>query len=449
MADDVNLPGLVVDIEARIDKLEKGLAKANALQRKSATDMENRAKQSARKLEDTYSKSFEKIGGIIEKGLSVFEKGGAALGGLGAAVIAFKEIADSVAEVGREADKARVTTQTWQQWAYVAKATGMQIDGMTDALKELNIRGNEFALTGKGSGAEWFQRLGFTAADVAEKLRDPNALLDELIGKIQKLDSAGQARAMDELFGGTGAEQLSKALGLSVTQIQELRKQAVTFTEEEIESAKKIDAAWDTMWTNFTVYAKKAAVDGVTAVARAMAEMDKGLPKDQEKRVLDRFNAEVSPDAQIARLEAQKKELQDLLAKVSADPVNFLQKNQIEDLTRQIDALDRQIMDLGGGTDEFKQTMKDIMGTLPQVAETFHTNTAAVAAFSKALTELKNLVPGLKAELDTLAKTTQINAAYLNAAKNATSWGELMNATDIANRAKSIATFGDHDNLLD
>jgi lambda family phage tail tape measure protein len=448
MADDVNLPGLVVDIEARIDKLEKGLAKANALQRKSATDMENRAKQSAQKLEDTYSKSFEKIGGIIEKSMAVFEKGGLALTGVGALVIGLKEVADSVAEVGREADKARVSTRTWQQWAYVAKATGMEIDGVTDALKELNIRGNEFALTGKGSGAEWFQRFGYTMEEVGRKLQDPNALLDELIGKIQKLDRAGQARAMDELFGGTGAEQLSKALGMSVTQIQELRREAATFSDEQIEAAKKIDREWDTVWTNFKVYAKSAALYGVD-VAKDVVTVLNTPNRQANKAIADAEARYNSPEAQIARLEAQKKEIEDLIAKVAADPVNFLQKNQLEDLRLELAAVERQILDMGGGSEQFKQTLKDIFAVSVPITETFTRNATAVASFTKALTDLKNLVPGLKSELDTLAKTTQINAAYLNAAKNAQSWGELMRVTDIANRAKSIATFGEHDNLLD
>src|SRR6185312_7124813 len=105
-----------------------------------------------------------------------------------------------------------------------------------DALKEMNIRANEFALTGKGSGAEWFTRLGYSAEEVGRKLQDPNRFLDEIIGKLQKLDSGSQTRALDELFGGQGAENLAKVLGLSVQEIQRLRSEAATFTDEQIEA---------------------------------------------------------------------------------------------------------------------------------------------------------------------------------------------------------------------
>ncbi|NKB83085.1 phage tail tape measure protein [Ochrobactrum grignonense] len=71
-----------------------------------------------------------------------------------------------------------------------------------------------------GGAAEAFERLGYTASDVAERLKDPSAFLDEIIGKLQKMDKAAQARNLDELFGGTGAEELSKMLGLSVDQIK-------------------------------------------------------------------------------------------------------------------------------------------------------------------------------------------------------------------------------------
>ena len=48
------------------------------------------------------------------------------------AAIALKEIANSIAEVDREARKAGVSSKVWQQWTYVATATGMSIDGVTD-----------------------------------------------------------------------------------------------------------------------------------------------------------------------------------------------------------------------------------------------------------------------------------------------------------------------------
>lgn len=65
----------MVDIEARIDKLEKGIAKANAVHRRGSTDMENRARQSAKRMEDAYSTSATRIGATFEKMFAGFPFG--------------------------------------------------------------------------------------------------------------------------------------------------------------------------------------------------------------------------------------------------------------------------------------------------------------------------------------------------------------------------------------
>lgn len=44
---DTNLPGLIVPIEARIDKLEKSLKKASQAQMRAARQMEAQARQNA------------------------------------------------------------------------------------------------------------------------------------------------------------------------------------------------------------------------------------------------------------------------------------------------------------------------------------------------------------------------------------------------------------------
>jgi hypothetical protein len=150
----------------------------------------------------------------------------------------------------------------------------MSIDRVTDALKELNIRGDEFARTGKGSGQEWFTTLGYSTEEVGRKLKEPNAFLDELISKIQKLDRAGQTRALDELFGGTGAEELAKVPGLFVAEIQKMRDEAATFNDEQVGAAKRIDREFSTMWRNFTVYAKQAAVEGVNVAGKIIGATD-------------------------------------------------------------------------------------------------------------------------------------------------------------------------------
>lgn len=460
MVETAPLTGLVVDIEGRVDKLEKAMAKANAIQKRGTTDMERRAKQSTRIMEDTYAKSADKIGTTISNMFANFSKGGAALVGAGGAVLALKEIADSVAEVSRESARARVTTQTWQQWRYVAIATGASIDGMTDALKELNIRGAEFAMTGKGSAADAFARLGYTASDVAERLKDPTRFIDELIGKLQKLSSGEQALNIDELFGGTGAEELSKMLGLSVGQLQKLRSEAATFSNEQIEAAQKVSAEWDTMWNNFMIRAKGAAIEGV-GVAKSVVEAIRGLKTERELQ----FERDWTPDKIAERLQqerlrnltAQRQDLADQIAAVEATPVARVlgqrgideRNTALDDMRKQLIALDARIKEVTEEGQKLNEKVKELDTSGNTLAATLARNTASAANFKTALAELKALVPDLKAELDSLAQSNAMETAYQKAARNARSWGELMQATDIANRARSVATFGQHNNMLD
>lgn len=439
---------LVVSLEARMTKYERDMARARNATNDNFKKMEGRARQSAQNMEKTLSKASASIGEKLEGMFAPLMKGGAVVAGVGGAAIALKEIAGSIAEVEREARKAGVSSKVWQQWTYVATATGMSIDGVTDALKELNIRGDEFARTGKGSGQEWFTTLGYSAEEVGRKLKEPNAFLDELIGKIQKLDRAGQTRALDELFGGTGAEELAKVLGLSVAEIQKMRDEAATFSDEQVEAAKRIDREFSTMWRNFTVYAKQAAVEGVNVAGKIIGAIrDLSDPGgDVRDAAIARYN---SPEEQLKRLQNQRAGIVAAIEREKANTGNALQQAELRNLEAALSAVDEQIHAVTGGSDEFKQALKELSAASNSLSGAFGGNVSAAANFKNALADLKKLVPELKAELDTLATTDGIDAAYQNAVRNARTMGEVMQATDLANRAKSIAKFGKHDNMLD
>ncbi|TCM57823.1 hypothetical protein C8J36_102626 [Rhizobium sp. PP-F2F-G48] len=443
---DVALPGLVVDIEARVDKLEKGMARANAIQQRGSKALEARARQSARNMEQTYAKAGSNIASSMEKAFGTMAKGGAAVAVAGGMVMAVKEIASSIAEVDREARKAGVTAKVWQQWANVATAAGMSIDGMTDALKELNIRGDEFAETGKGSAEESFKRLGYSVSDVAERLKDPSRFMDEIIGKLQKLDAAAQTRILDEVFGGTGAEELAKTLGLSVGEIQRLRNEGALFTEEQIAAAKKIDSEWATMWRNFTVYAKQAAVEGVGVASKIMGALYPDFGGEVRDKAIERYN---SPEEQLKRLQAQRAGIVKEINRVKAQKDNLIQGAELRNLAIALSAVDEEIHKVTGGSKEFKEVLKGLSDITTNFGRDMKMNAERAKNFGEALTDLKNLVPELKAELDTLAQSSAMETAYQKAVKNARSMGEVWQATDIANRAKSIQQFGKHDNILD
>lgn len=439
---------LVVSLEARTAKLEKDFARARRVANDNMRRMEGRTKRFADNTEKVLGKSVDGLAGHIESAFAPFLRGGAVFAGVAGAAVAVKQIADSVAEVDREARKAGVSAKTWQQWQYVAAATGARVDGITDALKELNIRANEFALTGKGSGAEWFERLGYTADEVARKLANPNRFLDEIIGKIQKLDRAAQTRALDEIFGGTGAEELAKVLGMSVAEIQRMRGEAATFTDEQIAAAKKIDRAFDTLWRNVTVYAKQAAIEGV-GVANSIIAALRGewLPGyDAQQQALDYYG---SDEFKLKQAQEQRQRILDQIAALESGPDFPTRALELRQLRASLQAVEDQIHDLTGGSDEFKNALKELSAITQRAGGTFDSTASSAANFKAALTELKNLVPALKDELDQLANLDGIDAAFRKAVGSASTMSEVMGAVDIANRARTLARFGAHDNMLD
>lgn len=432
---------LVVALEARVRDFERNFQRASKTANDNFAGIERRAKQSGARMESAIGGSATRMAKSMESMFAPFMRGGVVFAGVAGATMAVKQIANSIAEVDREARKAGVSAQVWQRWTYVAAATGATIDGVTDALKELNIRGDEFSKTGKGGGAEWFARLGYTAEEVGKKLQDPSRFLDDIIGKLQRLDRASQTRALDEIFGGTGAEQMAKVLGVSVSEIQKLRGEAATFTDEQIEAAKKIDTEFATLWRNVQVHAKSAAIESV-GYARQIIGVLRGewLPGYQAGQ--DGFDHLNSNETALA---AAKRNRDSIIAQIKAleDGPDFGTRGlELRILRGHLQAAEEQVISLGEAVTELPPI------TVKAGAE--FDNTAIKALnFRTALNDLKNLVPELKAELDELGKLDQIDAAFRQAAGNARTMSELMGAVDIAGRAKSVATYGSHKNILD
>jgi hypothetical protein len=146
----------------------------------------------------------------------------AALAGIGFAGVAaaVSDAAASLAALGDEAKRSGLSVKAFQEWKFVAEQNRIGIDAMTDGFKELSLRADEFVVTGGGSAAEAFQRIGFSAAELRDKLKDPSALMLEIIDRVGKLDKAAQIRIFDELLGGSGGEQFVQLINQGSAGIQ-------------------------------------------------------------------------------------------------------------------------------------------------------------------------------------------------------------------------------------
>lgn len=280
------MTGLIVDVEARITKLERGLKLANDRQRKAATEMERRAQQSARKIEDTYGKMGNGIAAQFGKlkGLAL-----PFLGGLGAGIAAggvakivgnLDRVAEGIANIGNEAARAGLSATAFQEWSFVAQQNRIGVDVLVDGFKELSLRADEFIVTGVGPAAEAFTRLGYRAADLKQKLEDPSALMLEILGRLEGFDKAAQIRIADEVFGGTGGERfvelLARGQGELRNTIQRAHEVGAVLDDELIRRADEINRKFGELTASAGNFAK-AAVVGIAEMGAELADFRERL----------------------------------------------------------------------------------------------------------------------------------------------------------------------------
>ncbi|KAA3500805.1 phage tail protein [Rhizobium rhizogenes] len=264
---------LVIALEARIRDFERNFQKANRTANDNFTAMERRAKQSADRMENSLSsvgKGLQLAMTGLKAGLAGLAAGGAlaALAGIQSAV---KDSTRSILEMSDSAKIAGVSFKRFQELKFVADQNRVSVDALTDGLKELSLRADEFIQTGSGSGAEAFQRLGYDAEDLAKKLEDPSALFLEIIGRLGQLDKAAQIRIADEIFGGTGGEVFVKLIEQGEQGIRNTIKAAndlgIVMDDELVAKADEVNRKFDALTTTIGTNLKAAIVDAVGALS--------------------------------------------------------------------------------------------------------------------------------------------------------------------------------------
>lgn len=258
---------LVIALEARIRDFERNMERASRTAGKQFGNIESRAKQSA----DRIAASFKNFGTGLVAGLTA--------GGIAGIVNQIGNVAKGMAEIGDQAKVAGLSNRAFQELAYVATSNRIEVEALTDGMKELQLRADEYIATGKGSAAESFQRLNMTAEELRTKLADPSALFSEIIGKLSTLDKAAQIRIADELFGGTGGEKFVQLIaqgeeGIRAT-VQEARNFGKILDDEVIERAAELDR-------QFTAVSTTVGTGLKTAIVMAAAELTRFIDQFRE-----------------------------------------------------------------------------------------------------------------------------------------------------------------------
>ncbi|WP_310622484.1 hypothetical protein [Flexibacterium corallicola] len=206
------------------------------------------------------TKSMEALTASFAKGFAVIA-GGAALTQLPGQLAS---ITAQTAEIGDAARRAGLSFESFQELSYVAQKNRISIDALTDGVKELQLRTDEYVSTGAGPAAEAFARMGYSAEELKSKIQQPKELLLELIANMERFDTAAQIRLSDELFGGTGGERFVELVQLSAGQIrrtaQEAHSLGVILSDEVIAEAMKLDAEFSKIKATIDTGLKTAVV---------------------------------------------------------------------------------------------------------------------------------------------------------------------------------------------
>lgn len=270
---------LVVLLEARIKDLERNMAKASGTTAREFRKMSLSSKTATQQMEEHAVRSTARINqamASVSTRVGDFGRAFAASPGVAAATIgitafvaATKAAIESTADLSRQARMAGVDVEGFQELKFVAEQNKIGIDALTDGLKEMNLRADEFIATGAGGGAEAFQRLGFSSEELATKIKKPSDLFVEIIGRMQQFERAAQIRIGDEIFGGSAGERFVELVeqgekGLRST-IATARDLGLVMNREMVQQAEEVDKKFNLITATIGTRLKSAIVDAVSA----------------------------------------------------------------------------------------------------------------------------------------------------------------------------------------
>lgn len=439
---------LSLQVEANLSRLEKQMARADAIAAKGFNSMQRRAEQASQRMEKSVTGATTKITSSL-KALGAGIVGGLAIGGIDQIIGRMSDLATSVANIGNEARRANLSTKAFQELSHVATQTRIPLDALIDGFKELSIRGDEFAQTGKGSGEEAFKRLGYSAADLSRKLQDPSALFLEIIGRMEKLDAASNVRIADEVFGGTGGEQFVELLRLGESGIRDMIKEANDFglvmDDAMIAKADEVDRKFKLITTTVGTGLKRAIVDAADALDGFFDQFRK--IEEQQTRTVQLKLSSIYADrqdvvAQLADLETEK--ASSFFPKL-VDQQIAIARGELERLTKEAEKLRNLLDERQGYTDTFVYTGETAKDAAPKVStlatsvsglqDAGATGAAGIKTFADAVRALKGEIPGLTEQLADLDARARIDTAYKAALQTARSIGDTLTAERLRDQA--------------
>ena len=333
----------------------------------------NGASQEARAGMEVLAGRIGPIGGAM----SAMGAGGlAAAAGIGAAALAMaaamakaREATKSFAEITKEADRIGVSVEAFQEIAYAARNSGVDVEKLGEAMKELAGRAADAVAAG-GEAAEGFARIGLSQTDLKGKLGDTDKLFGEVIERIGRLRTAGErVLTVQQIFGDEGGEPLLALIAKGADEFARMRKEVhelgVVVDEHIVRTGADAARQLDVLSNVIDVNLNRAVVDLAPVlvqmaqlfsdIARAVGDVVDGF-RDLENRSTRGLRARlVELEGQRGALVAEHEKAQAAPPRTfySTDPIEAMQREDRDEartnaLPPSIQAVDAEIARING-----------------------------------------------------------------------------------------------------
>ncbi|KAA0677786.1 phage tail tape measure protein [Roseomonas genomospecies 6] len=185
---------------------------------------------------------------------------------LAAAVQRSKQAAETFAEITKEADRIGVSVTAFQEIGYAAKQSGVNVEQLGEAMKELAGRAADAVASGTGDAAEGFAMIGLSTDALKPKLADTDALFTDVIERIGRLKTAGErVLAVQQIFGDEGGEPLLALIAKGADEFARMRKEAhdlgIVVDEHIVRTGANAAKQLDVLGSVIDTHLNRAVVD--------------------------------------------------------------------------------------------------------------------------------------------------------------------------------------------
>ena len=222
------MPSEDLDLILRLKDLTKGGASSAGKNLKGVEDQSTKAQKAVRNIGSAAKFSLSEVNKLGKAGIAA---------GLGVAAIAFQK----VDEIDRLAKSIGVSTDELQDMQFVARATNVDVEDMTDSVREMQLRLAEADKLGSGPAVDGLKLLGLTLADI-EGLDSP-ATFDLIRNKLSLLTDAREKQFVQEELLGSSTERLNGLLNLTAQAYDNVRRKAEANNKITEETIKRTQAA--------------------------------------------------------------------------------------------------------------------------------------------------------------------------------------------------------------